>query len=208
MKINCKFCKTDFIWEDSKIDFNGSEVKCGNCQKKWFYETEESLLEKRLTQLDHHLNDRESELETSKGIHSEKIKKLENDLKNKQKELEKQKKLEDKILTYEKRITTTEKDIAEQVELENKVFRLEKELQKNSSEILDKNQNIEKKTNYLQMKVLANANRSKELQQLDETSNNSEKDENKKDVVNINEFEEIKKKITDKKMKKFQFWSG
>ena len=88
-----------------------------------------------------------------KNIHNDKIAKLENSLKAKKEELAKQKLLEERIVLFEKRITDTEKEVAAQALVENRIIQLEKEIKQNSFDSFVKNTNLEKKANYLQMKI-------------------------------------------------------
>ena len=152
MLINCKYCDTEFA-VNVEEGFEGRLIKCKNCQKEWFQESKSQYLEKKLIELDQNLHTTEVDLVEKKNIHNDKIKKLETSLKVKKEELIKQKLLEERILLFEKRITDTEKEIAAQTLVENRIIQLEKEIKQNSFDSFVKNTNLEKKANYLQMKI-------------------------------------------------------
>ena len=93
---------------------------------------------------------KENSLNEQLSNYNSKIEELEKDLKVKNKELSEQKTIEDRIILFEKRITSTEKINAEQVELENKIEEMKDELKETSDKILNKNKDFENKTNYLE----------------------------------------------------------
>ena len=132
---------------------------------------------------------------------------LENDLKNKIEELDKQKKLEEKVLAFEERLSNTEKTNSEQIELENKIYDIEYKIKSTHENIFVKNKDIEKKTNYIEKKINSYDNQG--------NVNNSEVENkievNSSDVVDIRTFDNEGKKTQDqsdnnKKRKKFRFF--
>ncbi len=153
MLIECKYCNTKFAVNAEEVGFDGRLIKCENCQKEWFQESKSQYLEKKLIELDQNLHSTEVHLIEQKNIHNDKIAKLENSLKAKKEELTKQKLLEERIVLFEKRIIDTEKEIAAQALVENRIIQLEKEIKQNSFDSFVKNTNLEKKANYLQMKI-------------------------------------------------------
>ena len=64
-----------------------------------------------------------------------------------------QKTIEDRIIFFEKHITSREKINAEQAELENKIEKMKDEPKETSDKILNKNKDLENKANYLEMKI-------------------------------------------------------
>jgi len=153
MLLECKYCNTKFAVNAEEVGFDGRLIKCENCQKEWFQESKSQYLEKKLIELDQNLHSTEVHLIEQKNIHNDKIAKLENSLKAKKEELTKQKLLEERIVLFEKRIIDTEKEIAAQALVENRIIQLEKEIKQNSFDSFVKNTNLEKKANYLQMKI-------------------------------------------------------
>ena len=153
MLIECKYCDTKFAVNAEEVGFDGRLIKCENCQKEWFQESKSQYLEKKLIELDQNLHVTEVHLIEQKNTHNDKIAKLENSLKAKKEELTKQKLLEERIVLFEKRIIDTEKEIAAQALVENRIIQLEKEIKQNSFDSFVKNTNLEKKANYLQMKI-------------------------------------------------------
>jgi len=153
MLIECKYCDTKFAVNAEEVGFDGRLIKCENCQKEWFQESKSQYLEKKLIELDQNLHATEVHLIEQKNTHNDKIAKLENSLKAKKEELAKQKLLEERIVLFEKRITETEKEIAAQALVENRIIQLEKEIKQNSFDSFVKNTDLEKKANYLQMKI-------------------------------------------------------
>ena len=95
------------------------------------------------------------------------------------------------------RITESEKLNSHQADLETKIFELEKEVKKASEAINDKNKNIEKKTNYLEMKTVAVNNTIIEKKQIAVN-----------DVVEFKAFETKETKKDRNKIKKNFFWSS
>ena len=111
----------------------------------------------------------------------------------KNKELSEQKKIEDRIILFERRITNTEKINAEQAELENKIEEMKDELKETSDKILNKNKDFENKTNYLEMKI-----KSSNIISNKNTTLNEE-------TININQFKQKEKK-EETNTKKVSFW--
>ena len=105
--------------EESYIE--GKIVQCRHCNEEWIYESKSKYLENRLAELGEDLDKTEIILNVKKNENKDKIKKLENNLKIKTEELDNQKKLEEKVLAFEKRLTATEKNNSEQIDLEIKI---------------------------------------------------------------------------------------
>jgi len=236
MLIDCKYCDNKFAVNAEEAGFDGRLIKCENCQKEWFQESKPQYLEKKLIELDQNLHATEVHLIDQKNIHNDKIEKLENALKVKKEELNKQKLLEERIGLFEKRITETEKEIAAQALVENRIIQLEKEIKQNSLDSFVKNTNLEKKANYLQMKIysegvndrldnLENEVHKTQEETIDNKLDNSEKLNSIREVTiehnleknkiknfqrEINTTKEIKeKKVSDlNKVSKFFFWKN
>ena len=227
MLINCKYCDSKFAVNAEEVGFDGRLIKCENCKKEWFQESKSQSLEKKLIELDQNLHATEVHLIQQKNIHSDKIAKLENALKVKKEELAKQKLLEERISLFEKRIIETEKEIAAQALVENRIIQLEKEIKQNSFDSFVKNTSLEKKANYLQMKIHSEGVNDRldnlENEVLDAKGSiikneiaDSEKPNSVKEIKTeqsleknqINTAKEIKKSEVDdsKKSKKFFFW--
>ena len=205
MLLDCKNCNNKFTLEEDELKLEGQVVKCPSCKEEWVFESKSNYLENRLAELDQDLYKTELQLNNLNNKHSGKIDQLEKDLKLKKEQQSKQKLLEDKIALYEKRITETEKSNSEQADLEIKILKMESEVEKASENIFTKNKDIEKKANYLEMKI------------------NSYKDDQKKekqkkikiyddesDVVNFKSFEneekDNKKNSTVETKKKVNFF--
>ena len=73
MKINCIYCKSDFISNIENLDFKKSIVRCGHCEKEWFYQSELTGLEKRINDLDQELEENEKRLDSEKKNNIENI---------------------------------------------------------------------------------------------------------------------------------------
>jgi len=190
MKLNCIFCKTDFICEDQKFSSEKKIVKCGNCEKEWLYESQLSGIEKRVDELDKELENNENRLNDEKKFNLEKIAKLESELNYKKIELERQKLIEDKLYHYEQRLTKSEKENTAQAILEDKIFKLREEINEQSSEILNKGQEIDRKTNYLTMKSKSENKITPKIKKMNEK---------------IAETRSLDK-INNPKKKKYNFW--
>ena len=87
MKINCIYCKSDFITNDEILVNEKFIVRCGHCEKEWYYENELTGLEKRVHELANELQRNENRLNDEKKYNLKKINELETELKNKKKEL-------------------------------------------------------------------------------------------------------------------------
>jgi chromosome segregation ATPase len=190
MKLNCIYCKIDFICENQKINTVHQIVKCGHCQKEWLYESQLTGLEKRIKELDDELESNENRLNEEKRFNLEQIDKLEIELNNKNIELEQQKLIEDKLILYEQRLTRSEKKNSEQAILEDKIFKLREKITEQNSIVSIKSEEIEKKTNYLTMKS---------------KSENKETPKIKKMIEQISTAENYNKD-SDPKLKKYKFW--
>ena len=205
MLLDCKNCKKKFTLIDDEIKLEGQLVKCIHCKQEWIYE-KYNYLENRLTTLNQDLYRTEVELNEQNNKHSEKIDQLEKDLKLKKEQQSKQKLLEDKIALYEKRITETEKSNSEQADLEIKISKMESEVEKASENIFTKNKDIEKKANYLEMKIKSYKHENEKKEKAKMLIDDSESD-----VVNLKNFEKEEKKNKEapvqeiKKKHKF-FW--
>ena len=200
MLINCLNCKKDFLLNKSEIDLVGKLISCKHCDKEWIYDSRAQYLETKLFELELELKQYEVRIIEQNTDHEEKIQILEKELKNQKEELHKQKILEDKINLFEKRITNTEKGNSYLADLEIKRNLLENEVKKTSDNILNKNKDIEKKTNYLQMKInpLKNENKINDPVTINEISN---------DVVNLKTYDHAGKN-KNKSLKKNFFWSS
>ena len=206
MLLDCKNCNNKFTLD---IDHNLEDqlsVQCPHCKEKWIYESPSNFLENRLAELDQDLYKTELKLNETHNKHSEKIETLEKNLKNKREELSKQILLEEKIALYEKRITETEKSNSEQADLEIKISKMENEVENVSENIFAKNKDIEKKANYLEMKIKSykheNEKKEKEKMLIDDSES---------DVVNLKNFEKEEKKnkkapVQEIKKKHKFFW--
>jgi len=205
MILHCKSCKNKFSVIDQEITLEGKIVQCRHCDEQWIYESKTRYLENRLAELGEDLNKTEIKLNIKKDEHKNKIVDLENNLKTKIDELENQKKLEEKVLAFEMRLSNTEKNNSEQKELETKISNIENEIKLTHEGIYNKNKDIEKKTNYIESKInsfndIENPNVNDETNKISVNSN---------DVINIRpldlENKQNKKKLNETK-KKFNFF--
>ena len=208
MILHCKNCKNKFSIIKEEINIEGKIVQCKHCNEQWIYESKTRYLENRLGELGDDLNKTEIKLNIKKDEHKDKITNLENDLKIKIEELNKQKKLEEKVLAFEKRLSNTEKSNSEQKELATKISNIEHQIESTVENIYTKNKDIEKKTNYIESKI--------NLYNREENLNNHENLDkikvNSNDVVDIRAFDQEGKKNNDqssenKKRKKFSFFT-
>lgn len=198
MLIVCKHCKNSFTFGQNTIDLEGDVITCSHCKKEWIYESRIHYLESKLADLDIDLNKKEMKINEKNIEYVEKIDQLEKDLKIKKEELFKQKALEDKISIFEKRITETEKLNIQQADLEIQTNELKKEVKKTSDSILVKNIDIEKKTNYIEMKINASMIDDKISEPIAVNDSNNE-------VVNLKNYDQVEKdKI--KVIKSSFFW--
>ena len=83
MLIHCKYCQSKFAINAEEVGFDGRLVKCENCQKEWFQESQSQSLEKKLIELDRNLHTTEQRLIEQKNHNNDKIIKLEKALKAK-----------------------------------------------------------------------------------------------------------------------------
>ena len=193
MNLNCKYCKTviDNDIEESSIE--GKLIQCSSCNKEWIYKLKSEYILDKLEELDLSWEKKENSLNEQLSNYNSKIEELEEDLKVKNKELSEQKKIEDRIILFEKRITSTEKINAEQAELENKIEEMKDELKETSDKILNKNKDFENKANYLEMKIKSSSIISNKNTTLNE------------ETININQFKQ-KENTEETNTKKVSFW--
>jgi predicted Zn finger-like uncharacterized protein len=200
MLINCKNCRKKIIINKSELDLEGSLVTCAHCKEEWIYESKTHYLESRLAELDQDLNNKEIILNEENEKHNKRIILLENELKTKNEELIKQNLLEKKIATFEKRITNTEKLNSYHADLEIQKSKLEDVVKKTSENIIIKNKDIEKKTNYLKMKI-----NSHDFEKINNQKDNIAVNDINNDVVNLNNYDQEAKNNKKKKKHTF-FW--
>ena len=193
MDLNCKYCKADIDTDIEESSIEGKLIKCTSCDKEWIYMAKSEYILDKLEELDLSWKKKENSLNEQLSNYNSKIEELEKDLKVKNKELSEQKTIEDRIILFEKRITSTEKINAEQAELENKIEEMKDELKETSDKIFNKTKDFENKANYLEMKIQSSniiSNKNKTLN--DET-------------VNINKFKQ-KENTEETNTKKVSFW--
>ena len=193
MNLNCKYCKADIDTDIDESSIEGKLIQCSSCNKEWIYKLKSEYLLDKLEELDLSWKKKENSLNEQLSNYNSKIEELEKDLKVKNKELSEQKTIEDRIILFEKRITSTEKINAEQAELESKIEKMKDELKETSDKILNKNKDFENKANYLEMKIKSSniiSNKNKTL---------------KDDTININQFKQ-KENTEETNTKKVSFW--
>ena len=193
MNLNCKYCKADIDTDIDESSIEGKLIQCSSCNKEWIYMAKSEYILDKLEELDLSWKKKENSLNEQLSNYNSKIGELEEDLKVKNKELSEQKKIEDRIILFEKRITSTEKINAEQAELESKIEKMKDELKETSDKILNKNKDFENKANYLEMKIKSSniiSNKNKTL---------------KDDTININQFKQ-KENTEETNTKKVSFW--
>ena len=193
MNLNCKYCKADIDTGIDESSIEGKLIQCSSCNKEWIYMAKSEYILDKLEELDLSWKKKENSLNEQLSNYNSKIEELEKDLKVKNKELSEQKTIEDRIILFEKRITSTEKINAEQAELESKIEKMKDELKETSDKILNKNKDFENKTNYLEMKIKSSniiSNKNKTL---------------KDDTININQFKQ-KENTEETNTKKVSFW--
>ena len=193
MNLNCKYCKADIDTDIDESSIEGKLIQCSSCNKEWIYKLKSEYILDKLEELDLSWKKKENSLNEQLSKYNSKIEELEEDLKVKNKELSEQKKIEDRIILFERRITNTEKINAEQAELENKIEKMKDELKETSDKILNKNKDFENKTNYLEMKI-----KSSNIISNKNTTLNEE-------TININQFKQKEKK-EETNTKKVSFW--
>ena len=199
MLIHCKNCKNKITISENESSTDGKLITCNICKEEWIHHSKTFFLESRLMELEQNLKREESLILEENLKYSETITLLEKELTNKRGELDKQKTLEKKVFNFETRITDTEKLNLKQADLEAKKFELEKHLKKISDEINNKNQDIEKKTNYLEMKTIS-------MHDINKNINKNVVNGNKNDVVNIKTYEKKDTQLDNKKKRSF-FWN-
>ncbi len=193
MNLNCKYCKADIDTGIDESSIEGKLIQCSSCNKEWIYMAKSEYILDKLEELDLSWKKKENSLNEQLSNYNSKIEELEKDLKVKNKELSEQKTIEDRIILFEKRITSTEKINAEQAELESKIEKMKDELKETSDKILNKNKDFENKANYLEMKIKSSniiSNKNKTL---------------KDDTININQFKQ-KENTEETNTKKVSFW--
>ena len=193
MNLNCKYCKADIDTGIDESSIEGKLIQCSSCNKEWIYMAKSEYILNKLEELDLSWKKKENSLNEQLSNYNSKIEELEKDLKVKNKELSEQKTIEDRIILFEKRITSTEKINAEQAELESKIEKMKDELKETSDKILNKNKDFENKANYLEMKIKSSniiSNKNKTL---------------KDDTININQFKQ-KENTEETNTKKVSFW--
>jgi len=206
MLLDCKKCNNKFTLDEDEYTLEGQKVKCLHCKEEWVYVSNSNYLENRLAELDQDLHRTELKLNNLSTKHIEKVDQLEKNLKIKKEEQTKQKLLEDKIALYEKRITETEKSNAEQADLEIQITKMENEVDTVTENIFIKNKDIEKKANYLEMKIKSyKDDLDRERQKKIETY------KSESEVVNFKSFEQEEKKNKEKPTKEIKkkanfFW--
>ena len=208
MILHCKNCKNKFSIIEEESNLIGKIVQCRHCNEEWIYESKSKYLENRLAELGEDLYKTEIKLNIKKDEHKEKIINLENNLKIKKEELNNQKKLEEQVLAFEKRLTDTEKTNSEQIDLEIKIVDIEKKIKSMHEDIYTKNKDIEKKTNYIETKISSynhegNVNSHNDVQKIKVNS---------REVVDLRVFDNDNKRNKDqetdnKKRKKFRFFT-
>ena len=193
MYLNCKYCKADIDTDIDESSMEGKLIQCSSCNKEWIYMAKSEYILDKLEELDLSWKKKENSLNEQLSNYNSKIEELEKDLKVKNKELSEQKTIEDRIILFEKRITSTEKINAEQAELESKIEKMKDELKETTDKILNKNKDFENKANYLEMKIKSSniiSNKNKTL---------------KDDTININQFKQ-KENTEETNTKKVSFW--
>ena len=193
MNLNCKYCKADIDTGIDESSIEGKLIQCSSCNKEWIYMAKSEYILDKLEELDLSWKKKENSLNEQLSNYNSKIEELEKDLKVKNKELSEQKTIEDRIILFEKRITSTEKINAEQAELEGKIEKMKDELKETTDKILNKNKDFENKANYLEMKIKSSniiSNKNKTL---------------KDDTININQFKQ-KENTEETNTKKVSFW--
>ena len=193
MNLNCKYCKADIYTDIDESSIEGKLIQCSSCNKEWIYKLKSEYILDKLEELDLSWKKKENSLNEQLSNYNSKIEELEEDLKLKNKELSEQKTIEDRIILFEKRITSTEKINAEQAELESKIEKMKDELKETTDKILNKNKDFENKANYLEMKIKSSNIISNKNTTLNEGT------------VNINKFKQ-KENPEETNTKKVSFW--
>ncbi len=197
MIVHCINCKSKFPVPQDEIFLEGKLLKCKNCHQEWIYVSKSQNLEKKIYSLDLNLSKTEHRLKEQRKNLEEKIIGLEKDLKNKTNELSRQNAVQEKISQYDKRITDIEKINSENSDFEIIKSKLEKKLTTVESDLKNININIEKKSNYLDMKINSINDIKINTNNLEEFKNIDQIDKNKNEVLD-----------STKKDKKRPFWRG
>ena len=113
MNLNCKYCKADIDTDIDESSIEGKLIQCSSCNKEWIYKLKSEYILDKLEELDLSWKKKENSLNEQLSNYNSKIEELEEDLKLKNKELSEQKTIEDRIILFEKRITSSEKINAE-----------------------------------------------------------------------------------------------
>ena len=125
MNLNCKYCKVDIDTDIDESSIEGNLIQYSSCNNEWIYKSKSEYILDKLEELDISWKKKENSLNEQLSDYNSKIEELEKDLKVKNKELSELKTIEDRIILFEKCITSSEKINAEQADLENKIEKIE-----------------------------------------------------------------------------------
>lgn len=209
--IHCNNCRQKFYIMNEGSEMEGQLIKCKHCNNQWIHESRTKYLENRLAELNKDLDDTENKINLKKKEHHEKINQLQNDLKNKTEEFDKQVLLQEKVVLFESRLKNTDKINSEELELGNEINKIQNKIKKTSENILTQNNDIEKKTNYIETKITSYKNEHIEKENKHLNQQISENDSS--EIININKNLSKSEKYTknqsedNKKIKKFRFFS-
>ena len=209
--IHCNNCRQKFYIMNEGSEMEGQLIKCKHCNNQWIHESRTKYLENRLAELNKDLDDTENKINLKKKEHHEKINQLQNDLKNKTEEFDKQVLLQEKVVLFESRLKNTDKINSEELELGNEINKIQNKIKKTSENILTQNNDIEKKTNYIETKITSYKNEHIEKENKHLNQQISENDSS--EIININKNLSKSDKHTknqsedNKKIKKFRFFS-
>lgn len=205
--IHCNSCRQKFYIMNDGSELEGQLIKCKHCNNQWIHESRTKYLENRLAELNKDLDDTENKINLKKKEHHAKINQLQNDLKNKKEEFDKQALLQEKVNLFENRLKNTDKINSEELELGNEINKIQNRIKKTSENILTQNNDIEKKTNYLNTKITSYNSEyiEKENKHLNEQISENDSSE----IININKnLNKSENQSEDnKKIKKFRFFS-
>ena len=109
MLLDCKYCKNKITIDEEEGALEGKLITCYICKEDWIYHSKTFFLESRLAELEQDLNKKELQINEKNLKFNERINVLEQELVNKRNELEIQKRLEEKVVKFEGRITESEK---------------------------------------------------------------------------------------------------
>ena len=197
---------------DESSELEGKLIQCKFCNDQSIYESKTLYLETRLTELNKDLDNTEININLKKKEHQEKIDQLHNDLKIKNDELEKQTLLQNNINDFENRLKKTEKLNSEELDLGNEINKIKNKIRTTTENISSKNKDIEKKTNYLETKIIS-YNNNENIEQQKEILNNHKSESDNGEIVNINKNLNMHSKENkseseeNKKIKKYKFFS-